>query len=104
MSTILLQELFGARFFIPKQWRIFPEQERWNYHPALPPGDVETSDGGVDCVICLERIEFPKEKDAFEPVDEEEKERLLDRFRKEAMVDVARLSRWNYMVSSGGFS
>lgn len=98
MSTILLQELFGARFFLPASLDCFPVQERWNYHPVLPPSDLETSDGGVDCSICLERIEFAKEKEV-EPVDEEEKEKLLDRFRKEAIGDIARLSRWSYMVS-----
>lgn len=98
MSLLQLQELFGARCFIPTGLDFFPSQERWQYHPALPPTDVETSDGGVDCSICLERIEFAKVEEV-DPVNEEEKERLLDKFRKEALADVARLSRWSYMVS-----
>lgn len=66
---LYLQDLLGSRFFLPTGFW-FPDQDRWDYHPLLPPQDVETgavsgpegreSDkkGEVDCPICFEKIEF----------------------------------------------
>lgn len=108
LTTVLLQDLLGARFFLPAAWDIFPAQERWNYHPLTPPFDLESGDAtaagrGADCMICLERIQFAGEKDVVdeeEPRDEDEKERLLDRFRRDATLATKSFSRFSYMVST----
>ena len=70
VSIILLQDRLGLRFFVPKG-RWFPELDAWDYHPILPPRDLESGttvgDGSkigkeknneVDCVICFEKIEL----------------------------------------------
>lgn len=61
--TLHLQDYLGPRFFLPKGW-VFAEIDRWEYHPILPPDDVESGSGSggkegeVDCVICFEKIEL----------------------------------------------
>lgn len=60
---LLLQDTFGPRFFLPKGFW-FEELDTWDYHPILPPSDIENPASGdgdkkdVDCIICFERIEL----------------------------------------------
>ncbi|CDK24298.1 unnamed protein product [Kuraishia capsulata CBS 1993] len=68
--VLVLQELFGARFFLPD--RLLPKS--YDYHPVLTAGDlehgfgVEHDDEGVhhedgkckvDCAICMNEVEIP---------------------------------------------
>lgn len=65
VTVLLLQDTFGPRFFLPKGFW-FPELDTWDYHPVLPPHDIENPSGSVgdgdkkdvDCVICFEKIEL----------------------------------------------
>jgi hypothetical protein len=72
---LFLQDTLGPRFFLLRGFW-FPELDRWDYHPILPPQDVESGvvsgaedrdgarnadgdkKGEVDCVICFEKIEL----------------------------------------------
>lgn len=57
--VLFLQDYFGPRFFLPRGvW--FEEISTWDYHPILPPADIEGGDSKteVDCVICFETIEM----------------------------------------------
>lgn len=71
---LFLQDILGPRFFLPKGFW-FPELDRWDYHPLLPPQDIEAGvvtgaenrdgadgdkKGEVDCVICFEKIELAR--------------------------------------------
>lgn len=60
---LYLQDKLGPRFFLPRGV-FFQELDTWDYHPLLPPADIEsggddTKTGNeVDCVICFEKIEL----------------------------------------------
>lgn len=57
--VLLGQSKFGPRFFIPK--RFLPP--KYDYFRAAPPGtcgepgDIETGDAGVECVICMNPVD-----------------------------------------------
>ncbi|KEI37928.1 uncharacterized protein L969DRAFT_95778 [Mixia osmundae IAM 14324] len=86
VATMLLQDILGARFFLPKDW--YPEQNKWDYHPALPPVDAENAQGSIDCVICLEKIDF------YSTNGMRDDEKGVD-----ALATVGRaFNRFNYMV------
>lgn len=107
-SVLLMQDSrFGARFFLPRPllaWLELAETETWDYHPLLPPPDVEAAslaqaddEGNAkeDCPICLSPIQIAparpkdgKEKDALENEGEREKERQE--------------LRWGYMIPPCG--
>lgn len=59
ISILFLQDRFGARFFLPKGYW-FEEMSTWDYHPLLPPADIESGEGRkeADCAICFEKIEL----------------------------------------------
>lgn len=97
MSVLELQHWLGARFFVPDSWNVLPEIEQWDYHPAAPPTDLETADGSVDCVICLERIELGHAHPASQE-GERERDPLLDKTRES--LDAGMLfGRYSYMVN-----
>lgn len=104
MSVLLLQQVLGARFFVKESWGLFPEIEHWDYHPAMPPADVESQAGEnnqVDCIICLEPIELRHTLPTQNSQDDDEGERdpLLDKTRES--LDAGRLfGRFSYMVRS----
>lgn len=62
VGVLLLQHAFGPRCFIPK--RFLPA--KYEYFRAVTPrqlagetaapGDVETGDGSVECVICMNQV------------------------------------------------
>lgn len=82
---LFLQEVFGARFFLPKKWL----PQTYNYHPVLSESDLENGFGierdhdhedvqlnitdsqaqtiknlsnghcSVDCAICMNEVELP---------------------------------------------
>lgn len=54
---LCLQDVLGARFFLPG--RFFPAEQRWDYHPSVPPTDVETPGKVPVCNICFEGIDVP---------------------------------------------
>lgn len=99
--VLFLQDWFGPRFFLPRGvW--FEEQETWDYHPALPPDDIESSgkaDGKreVDCIICLEAIELAPGRLSVD-------QRVADKETSGAVGDVISgvkrgANRLSYMVS-----
>ncbi|KAJ1983898.1 hypothetical protein H4R34_000998 [Dimargaris verticillata] len=56
IAILLVQDQWGARFFVPA--RYLPPT--YNYHPALPPMDQESAAGEMEsrtCAICLVPIE-----------------------------------------------
>jgi len=61
--VLLLQDKLGPRFFLPRGF-YFAELDTWDYHPILPPADIESGAGAhgkgkeTDCVICFEKIEL----------------------------------------------
>ena len=95
---------FGARFFLPRPLLSrmdLAETETWDYHPLLPPPDLEAGALGneegnakEDCPICLSPIQIAparsgpavKEKDAGEVDREKERQEL----------------RWGYMIPPCG--
>jgi hypothetical protein len=92
---LILQELIGPRFFVPAALDYFPQTEAWDYFPKHLPADLESGAGQLSCVICLEAIDLPGEKEA----GEDEKDSLLDKGRRNSVADIGRsLGRWSFMV------
>jgi hypothetical protein len=103
MTLLLLQESIGPRCFIPAFLDYFPEHKTWDYFPKTLPLDLES--GGTEqlsCVICMEAIHLPGEKEQEPDEDAEEGERdgLLEKGRRASMADIGRsiTGRWSYMV------
>jgi hypothetical protein len=69
VAVLLLQTHFGPRCFIPKRFlpakydyfRVAPATGSTATDPAAP-HDVETGDGGVECVICMNHVEVERPK------------------------------------------
>lgn len=121
VAVLCLQDLLGPRFLLPKGlW--FPELNTWDYHPILPPSDIESGlvsgaesrdgfksadgekKGEVDCVICFEKIELARPGGERGSLDAKINRSAGDRDATSAMGDVfgaARrgANRMTYMVS-----
>lgn len=109
MAFLLLQDTFGPRFFLPKGlW--FAELDTWDYHPILPPSDIENPAGfgdsdkkDVDCVICFEKIELAgsARRDSIDARTSEKGDEAGASGAVGDVFDAARrgASRMSYMVS-----
>jgi hypothetical protein len=84
--VLLSQDIFGPRWFVPSS--LFPDDDRWDWHPALPAVDVESDvPRHYDCAICFERIDVNNNNE-----ESGEKDELLS--------GVGRgLNRFSYMVT-----
>ena len=66
VAVLAVQSLYGPRSFIPK--RFLPAKYDY-FRPAtlrsvaaaggvaVPPGDIETGDAGIECVICMTPVD-----------------------------------------------
>jgi len=99
MAILILQELYNPRFFIPSKFDIFPKTERWDYFPASLPTDLESGDSSVDCIICMEKIELRNDSTHKEfTMDDDERESLLEKGKRNSAHFGQSLGRWSYMV------
>lgn len=67
VSILIGQQVLGPRFFIPKQFL----PPKYNYFRKCSskqqanleiPRDIETGDGGVECVICMNPVDVDDQK------------------------------------------